>query len=44
MSFCASEGGGICSANCPVCVSRPLDHRRKLREPDCQPVSSTERV
>src|SRR6266508_3992250 len=33
MSFCASEAGGICSANCPVCVSRPLDHHRELREP-----------
>src|SRR5262245_6520037 len=40
----ASEAAGSRSANCPVCASRSLDHRRKLRKPNCPQVSFTRSV
>src|SRR5262245_10167375 len=43
-SIFVSEAAGGRSANCPVRVARPLDHRRKFRRPDCSQVSPSRLV
>src|SRR6266542_5317305 len=43
-AFFASEAAGSCSANCPVCATRSLDHCQKLRRPDSPHISFTRQV